>query len=346
MPPSKKKPVRLAITMGEPAGVGPEVALKAAVTFLKKRERIYFVIVGSFEHLRRLRDELGLYVELKKVIPGSLVDWEYPGIQVIALDGLFKQDVSPGSPSKENVPGVIGCIEKAVRMAKVSQVDGIVTAPIDKHVLIEGGFAFKGHTEFLGHLCGGGHPVMMMLNRKLRVALVTTHIPISNVNQALSQDLIIKTIEMVNRDMSLLGISHPRIGICGLNPHASEQGKLGHEEHEMIIPAVKKAIDSGIRIEGPLPADTIFYKALNDRYDVVIAQYHDQGLIPVKTVDFFGSVNITLGLPIIRTSVDHGTAYDIAHLKNANPLSMREAIRWAALMARNRIELDKNHRLN
>jgi 4-hydroxythreonine-4-phosphate dehydrogenase len=247
------------------------------------------------------------------------------------------KDIAYGQPSPATCQAVTLYIEQAVRMAVDQQVDAVCTCPIHKANLQEHGFPFPGHTEFLQGLTQAKQAVMMLTGPRLRVSLLTIHHAIADVPGILTEESIYHTIaitgEALLRDF---GLGSPRLGVAGLNPHAGEQGRFGREELDLIQPVVWRFRDGPFQVEGPFPADTLFHRAYEGEFDAVVAMYHDQGLIPIKLVHFHEAVNVTLGLPIIRTSVDHGTAYDIAGTGKAHPGSLEAALRLAALIARNR----------
>lgn len=229
-----------------------------------------------------------------------------------------------------------GYIAEAVKAATQKKIDAMVTAPINKQSLQEGGFDYPGHTEMLADLTGTRDFVMMLAGEKLRVVLVTIHCGLAQVPLLLNPEIISRTILITHRSLQKhFGLAQPRIGVAGLNPHAGEAGLFGREEQEVIRPAVQAARDQGVDASGPHPPDTLFYQAVKGRFDVVVCMYHDQGLIPLKLLHFDDGVNVTLGLPIIRTSVDHGTAYDIAGKGLACPASLLSAVRVAVQMAKN-----------
>jgi len=291
----------VAVTMGDPAGIGPEVIVKAlADPAIARLAR--WIIVGDGAVLAAAERLTGL------ALP----------------------------PARIHTPGARGRIEvasirEAVRLCLTSEVAAMVTAPVNKEAITRSGERFTGHTEFIAELCGVPEPRMMLACDRLRVVHVTTHIPLREACQ-LDAARILRTIELGQEAMLRLGFPQPRIAVCGLNPHAGEHGLFGDEEERVIAPAIAQAQAQGIGCEGPLPPDTVFLKALRGAYDLVVALYHDQGHIPLKLVDFEHAVNVTLGLPIIRTSVDHGTAYDIAGKNLADPGSMKAALRLAAAM--------------
>jgi 4-hydroxythreonine-4-phosphate dehydrogenase len=294
--------VKLVITTGEPAGVGPEVSIAAAKQFLQEQPNACITLLGDQSLL-------------KEAIQGSTSG----RLQVESIP-LIASSV-PGKLSAQNGPYVIQLLDRAIDGCMARQFDAMVTAPIQKSVINQAGLAFTGHTEYLAQRCNVERVVMMLSatldkgflglpsSRDLRVALVTTHLPLQKVSATLSQDLILEIIQIVQRDLQLkMGIAHPVIRVSGLNPHAGESGYLGREEIDMISPAIESSKKMGIDVSGPYPGDTMFEPKALEEVDAFIAMYHDQGLAPFKFVTFGGGVNITLGLPIIRTSVDHGTA--------------------------------------
>ncbi len=310
------KPVVL--TSGDPSGIGPEIAARAWAM----GER--FVWLGDPRHLP----------------PGTqwraVAEGDPPGDGALpVLPHAFAAPAPPGQPDPANAAGTIAVIERAVRLVQSGQAAAVCTAPIHKKALKDGaGFAFPGHTEFLAHLAGVDRVVMMLACPVLRVVPATIHIPLSQVAQALTPDLLEHTIRITHaglvRDCAL---PRPRIAVAGLNPHAGEGGAMGHEELAWIAPLVARLAAEGLAIRGPLSADTLFHPAARATYDVAICTYHDQALIPIKTLDFAGGVNVTLGLPFVRTSPDHGTAYDIAGQGRADPSSLIAALRMAREMA-------------
>jgi 4-hydroxythreonine-4-phosphate dehydrogenase len=328
----------LALTLGDPAGVGPEIAVKAWNEL--RRGGPPFLVVGDFQALASA--SAGGASILKKVIaPGEAVSAFAHALPV--LDLPLRAPVVAGQPSATAAPAIIKWIETAVGLALSGAVAGVVTAPIAKAPLYDAGFKFPGHTEFLGELTasetyeGARGPVMMLIAGDLRVALVTVHEPLAKVPGLLSVETIVNaglvTAQALRRDF---GIAEPRLAVAALNPHAGEGGALGREEGEIIAPAVRALEDLGVDVTGPHPADTLFPETMRNRYDAVICLYHDQALIPVKMLDFWGGVNVTLGLPIVRTSPDHGTAFDIAGRGLARPDSLIAAIRLADQLAQAR----------
>ena len=284
---------RVAITIGDPAGIGPEIAAKAAAD-----PRVLAVC--------------------RPVLYGR----------------IYTPGVTAGTVSAEAGRTAHGAIVAAVEDAIAGDVDAIATAPVNKAAFALAGLPWRGHTELLAHLTGAPSVAMMFHADALRVVLATIHEPLSSVPRLLTRELLAGVIRLASTELPRFGFSQPRLAVCGLNPHAGEGGVLGDEEQRVIEPAIAACAGEGIRVAGPFPADTLFVRASRGEFDAVIACYHDQGLIPVKLLAFGKAVNVTLGLPIIRTSVDHGTAFDIAGRNAADPGSMIEAVTLAARLAR------------
>jgi len=328
----------LAVTAGEPAGIGPEIILKSWLE--RQQENLPpFAVVGDPGYLERLAGDLRLEVPVAACDPFQAVGLFSSALPVISLPGQFQ--AKPGKPATPDAKLVAGAIEEAVRLAFAGAVSGIVTAPINKKALYDSGFEFPGHTEFLAALAGRHtgkpvRPVMMLAGPELKTVPVTIHIALSEVMAALTPDLIQETATITAHDLQQrFGIASPRLALSGLNPHAGEEGAMGREEIEIIAPVIAELRRAGIDATGPWPADTLFHARARKGYDAVLCMYHDQALIPAKTLAFDDAVNVTLGLPFIRTSPDHGTAYDIAGKGIANPSSMIAAIRMAGEMAAN-----------
>ena len=317
-----QKPV--VITCGDPSGIGPEIAVKAWRTL---RNSIPIVWIGDKRHLPTNTP----IVEVTSVTEavGSCIS------AMPVLHHAFPKASTLGKPDTENAQSVIDVIKIGVNLVKNGSASALCTSPINKKVLIDGAqFAFPGHTEYLQHLTKAPTAVMMLVSQSLRVVPVTTHISIKDVPNALTPKLLRETIEItINGLRNKFQITSPRLVVAGLNPHAGEEGALGNEEIKWINPLVKELSRNGSNITGPWPADTLFHPAARLKYDAAICMYHDQALIPIKTLDFDKGVNLTLGLPIIRTSPDHGTAFDIAGRNIANPSSIIEAIKLAAKLA-------------
>jgi 4-hydroxythreonine-4-phosphate dehydrogenase len=321
----------LALTLGDPAGVGPEITAKAWRAL--KDEGPAFVVIGD-------RDLLAAE-GLPTVEAGSLADAAQAfGEALPVLHQPVSAPVQAGVPSPAHAPAIIGWIETAVALALQGEAAGVVTAPIAKAPLYQAGFKFPGHTEFLAELTAGAPfegergPVMMLASGDLRTVLVTIHEPYARAPGLLSVERIVHvarvTAEALRRDF---GVARPRLAVAGLNPHAGESGQIGREEIEVIAPAVAALNALGIDAVGPRPADTLFHPEARHGYDAAVCMYHDQALIPVKMLDFWGGVNITLGLPIVRVSPDHGTGYDVAGQGIARPDSLIAAVRAASAIA-------------
>ncbi|WP_185804661.1 4-hydroxythreonine-4-phosphate dehydrogenase PdxA [Pontivivens nitratireducens] len=314
----------LALTLGDPAGIGPEIAAAAHA-----RGGAPFVAIGSATVLRNFAD----VAVVETVAQAREVTGPIP-----VLDIPTSVEVIFGTPDPRNAAGVIRSIELGAELARNGQVSALVTAPISKKVLKDGGgFAHPGHTEFLAHLSGTARPVMMLAGPDLRVVPVTIHIPLADVPAALTPALLEQTIRVTHAGLIRdFAIPSPRIAIAGLNPHAGEGGVMGRQEIEVIMPVLNHLRAEGLTLTDPLPADTMFHAAARAHYDVAICMYHDQALIPLKTLSFDDGVNVTLGLPFVRTSPDHGTAFDIAGKGVARPDSLLAAIAMATDMVERR----------
>ena len=313
--------------MGDPAGIGPEIIVKALRTSNVKKICIP-IVIGDKNVFRRA-------CALCKVTPRlhvieSLDNLKPSGKQIYLFDMQTGSIFSRHRPSRRGGASAAACIEKAVELALQRSVDSIVTAPISKESLRMAGVPWPGHTEMLADLTGTKEFAMMFVGGPLKVMLVTIHTALKNVPGMISQQSVLKTIRLAQKAARMLGIKTPRIAVAGLNPHAGESGMFGHEEQRIISPAIRRAMKNGIPVTGPHPPDTVFHRAFRNDIDIIICMYHDQGLIPLKMIAFDKGVNITVGLPFVRTSPDHGTAYDIAWKGVANPSSMIEAITLAA----------------
>ncbi len=309
----------IAVTVGDPAGIGPEVVLKALADPEVAR-RANWIIVGDGSVLDVYQIQPGPGTPLPR--NARLLDLKWLDAWHLALGRV---DAACGRAALEY-------IRAATRLCLEGQADAMVTAPVNKEAITLAGEPFTGHTEFIARLCGISGPCMLLVNDRLRVVHVSTHVPLRRACD-LDTARILRTIELGHAAMLRMGIERPHIAVCGLNPHAGEGGLFGNDERAVIAPAVKAARDKGIACQGPLPGDTVFLKAARREYDLVVAMYHDQGHIPMKLLDFEHTVNVTLGLPIIRTSVDHGTAFDIVRKNQADPSSMKAAMQLAATMA-------------
>jgi len=322
----------LLLTQGDPSGIGPELTLRAWL----ERDRAGlppFAVLADPAHLAQVAGALGWSVPIVAVQASQTASTFPKALPVIPLTARVA--ALPGQPDKTFAPSVIESIETAVRLVRQGEASAMVTNPIAKHVLYEAGFSHPGHTEFLAALAGQDgnayHPVMMLWSEELAVVPVTVHIALSAVPAALTTDLIVRTGRIVARELKeRFGLSAPRLALAGLNPHAGENGAMGTEDQTIIAPAVAALQADGIAASGPLPADTLFHARARKGYDAALAMYHDQALIPIKTIAFDEAVNVTLGLPFVRTSPDHGTAFDIAGKGIARPDSLMAAIRLAA----------------
>jgi 4-hydroxythreonine-4-phosphate dehydrogenase len=328
----------LALTLGDPAGIGPDITLLAFQARLAERIPP-FVLLGDPEVLAARAHILGLAVAIEAIgepaVATRLFAKALP-VLPIAVAG----DVVLGRPDPAAAPAIQQSIERALALVREGAASAIVTNPISKAVLYRAGFPFPGHTEFLARLAGreASDAVMMLVAADLKVVPVTIHIPLKEVINALTQSLIIKTLATTARDLTrYFGVARPRIAVTGLNPHAGEDGGMGREEIDIIIPAIAAARAQGLDVTGPYPADTLFHAEARATYDAAVAMYHDQALIPFKTLAFDTGVNTTLGLPFVRTSPDHGTAFALAGTGKASPRSLIEALRLAdAMQARAR----------
>ena len=322
----------VALTMGDPASISAEITALAWMSRDKHQISPFFVLSHS-----SLYD--GLSVPTKIITaPEEAIECFSHAMPVLELPKRIAIEI--GKPDPATAAMTIRSIAEAVKYVRTGQASSVVTNPINKHVLYEAGFKFPGHTEYLAELASDGgkvdiHPVMMLTCSRLRTVPLTIHIPIEDVPQYISSELISKTARIISDDLKkYFGMESPRISVAGLNPHAGESGAMGRAEIEIIEPAIDALQQEGMNISGPFPADTLFHEAARENYDIVLAMYHDQALIPVKTLGFDEGVNVTLGLPLVRTSPDHGTAYDIAGKGLANPQSLIEALKLAQKMSR------------
>jgi len=319
---------RVAVTMGDPAGIGPEIVAAAHA-----REELFSccrpVVYGDPAILRRAIGAVGASLDVageEDAGPGR--------IAVRVLSRLDPATVPFGCPSRAGSVAMAEYIRSATLDVLAGKAGAVVTCPVAKEGLRDAGIPFPGHTEFLAHLCGGSDVVMMLAGDRLRVALATIHVSLRGALELLSAALIEKTVRITDAFFrKRMGMSAPRIAVAAVNPHAGEGGLFGDEEARLVAPAIATCRTAGIDVSGPYPPDTIFFRAYRGAFDVVVAMTHDQGLIPLKLVHFEDGVNVTMGLPIVRTSVDHGTAYDIAGKGTANPASLLAAVRMAAGMA-------------
>lgn len=330
----------IGISMGDPGGIGPEIIVKS-LSLEKVRRAISPLVIGDTRLLNMAAERSGIALSFYSVTRDQINSKLYsdngdkiPVYQPFEGDGSIEYVL--GKISARNGEAAYKCIIAGIELAMAANIDGLCTAPIAKEAMFKAGYKFPGHTELLAEKCGGVPVRMMLAGGGLRVVLQTIHIPLSEVSKNLSGDEIRRTIDMCRQWGRMnLGID-PKIAVCGLNPHAGEGGHFGNEEPLHIAPAIAESAKNGANVSGPYPADTVFFRALQKDFDIVIAMYHDQGLIPVKTLDFHGGVNITVGLPIVRISPDHGTAFEIAGKNLANESSMALALIQAADLSINR----------
>jgi 4-hydroxythreonine-4-phosphate dehydrogenase len=325
----------LALTLGEPAGIGPDIAIAA---WLQRRERDLppFYLLGDRDFMAERATTLGLDIKLADATPASAAETFADALPVVSIEQTVT--APPRRPDASSAPAAIASIRRAVADVEAGHASAVVTNPIAKSVLYRAGFTHPGHTEFLAELAARDGkvplPVMLLWSPELAVVPVTIHVSLRDAIDQLSGPLITATARIVVNDMKArFGIKRPRLAIAGLNPHAGEDGSMGDEELAFIQHAVTVLQNEGIDARGPLPADTMFHPAARATYDCAICMYHDQALIPIKTIAFDDGVNVTLGLPFIRTSPDHGTAFDIAGTGRANPSSLIAALKLAARMA-------------
>ncbi|MCF6159325.1 MAG: 4-hydroxythreonine-4-phosphate dehydrogenase PdxA [wastewater metagenome] len=322
----------IGITMGDPCGIGPEIIVKSLKSPSIKNSA-HYVIIGNEGVLERTAKALKIPIQYQTVSRISEIRDSGQRFSVLST-GDFKPDLMQlKRPTAEGGELSVQWVLRGINLAKNGYIDALVTGPICKEAIHLGGYGYPGHTEMLRIFSGVKQVVMFMVGGKLRVAFVTTHIALKDVPNLITGKDILGTITICNDNLKkYFNLEKPRIAVCGLNPHAGEEGIFGDEERKVIIPAIEKARKKGIQCDGPVSADTVFYKVLKGAYDTVVAIYHDQGAIPLKLHAFETGVNITLGIPFVRTSPDHGTAYDIAGKGIANPHSMMEAIKMAIKM--------------
>lgn len=318
--------------MGDPAGIGPDITLRAWHS-REKQPLPEMVVLGDLDVLAARANALALDVAFVEVSP-TLENLSGAGDALPVLSIPVSKAVDAGRPDPENATATIKMIEKGVDLIREGRVRALVTNPINKLVMYEAGFEHPGHTEFLGELASpwgkSCQPVMMLVADVLKVVPVTVHIPLEKVREALTTERIVTTARIVASDLRLrFGIEKPKLAFAGVNPHAGEGGSIGQEELTVIEPAIEQLCREGLAVSGPFPADSMFHAAARSNYDAAIAMYHDQALIPIKTLAFERAVNMTLGLPFVRTSPDHGTAYDIAGTGRADPTSLVHALQLA-----------------
>jgi 4-hydroxythreonine-4-phosphate dehydrogenase len=326
----------LALTIGEPAGIGPDLTL----SIWRRRAELSlppFYVLGDASFLRRRAEKLVLDVAVAEIQPAQAAATFAAALPVVSLGRPITAE--PGRPDASSAPAAIEAIRRAVADVLGGVAAAVVTNPIAKNVLYQSGFQEPGHTEYLAKLVEEKtgtvlHPVMLLWSPELAVVPVTIHLPLKDVPGKLTTDLLVRTGRIVAHDFRLrFGIARPRLALAGLNPHAGEEGAMGTEDAEIVRPAVQQLQGEGIDARGPLPADTMFHPAARAQYDVALCTYHDQALIPIKTLAFDSAVNVTLGLPFVRTSPDHGTAFDIAGTGRADPSSLIAALKLAARLS-------------
>jgi len=320
----------IGITAGDPAGIGPEIILSALSDSV-----IYQLckplVVGDIGVFTAAKKCTRSTLNLKSVSTPSEGSYRPGSIDILSVSGLASDEISWGNPTVQTGRAMVEYVIAATDMAIKKEIAAVVTCPINKKTMNMAGFYYKGHTDLIAERTGARDFVMMLAGDRLRVSLVTIHIPLSGVSNSISTENILKTIRITGKGLyKKFGIDSPVIAVAGLNPHAGESGIFGDEEERIIRPALEISAKEGYNVSGPYPPDTIFYNALKGNYDAVVCMYHDQGLIPFKIIHFTDGVNTTLGIPIIRTSVDHGTAYDIAGKGKADPGSLIAAIKMAA----------------
>lgn len=327
------KPI-VGVTMGDPAGIGPEICAKALTT-PEVQMVANCLVIGDRRAMRQgLKVAKIPNIEINPINKVSEAKFSQGTIDVLDLGNVEISRLKIGQVSKPAGKAAFEYIEKAIRLAMDGKIDAITTAPINKEAIRKAGYKFQGHTEILATRTRTKNYAMMFISDTLWIMLVTTHLPLKEVSKHLDKRKIVQTIKLAHETLLKLREKKPRIGVAGLNPHAGEAGLFGDEEIKIIKPAVDEARKMGMDVKGPIPPDAIFYLANIGMFDIVVAMYHDQGLIPLKLLSFNRSVNVTVGLPIIRTSVDHGTGFDIAGKGWANPKSLIEAIKVAAHFAR------------
>jgi 4-hydroxythreonine-4-phosphate dehydrogenase len=322
--------------MGDPAGIGPEIIVKALAD-----PSVYAccrpVVLGDQEALSSTIIRACQDVTLNVIVKPSDIKARLRVIDLLAVSELERGNVIPGEPTTEGGGAMVEYVVRAVDMALKRDLNAMVTCPISKALMHRAGHFYDGHTELISHLTDSSDYVMMLAGKRLRVSLATIHCALKDVTSMLSEEMLYKTIVITARALvEDFGLESPCLAVAALNPHGGEEGLFGREDEEILRPSVERARGAGYHVAGPFPSDTLFYKAASGKFDAVVAMYHDQGLIPLKLLHFSDAVNVTLGLPIVRASVDHGTAYDIAGTGVADPSSLKAAIKMAAMMANNR----------
>ncbi len=329
----------IGITMGDPVGIGPEL-IHLALSDPGIYKQCNPLIIGDKNILTQVKELTSSRLEINSIKHPDHGIYQWGTLDVINLSNLSPEKISWGNPTPETGKAMVDYIKYAIDLAKKGDTSAVTTCPINKVAMKMGGCNFSGHTELLAHRTNTDNYAMMLTGKTLSVILVTIHISLKEIFKKITPPEILRIIEMTHQSLkNNFGIKQPRIAIAGLNPHAGEDGLFGNEETEIIMPAIKFAREKNINASGPFPPDTVFVNARKGEFDAVVCMYHDQGLIPFKLVHFSDGVNTTLGLPIIRTSVDHGTAYNLAGTGKADPNSLKEAIKMAALQA---VHVNKN----
>ncbi len=322
----------IAITMGDPAGVGPEIIMKS-LAHADLYDRCRPLVIGDAGRLRQAGKIVGVNLAINAVAKPAEGTYKPGTVDVVDI-AVVPPDLAFGKLARDGGEAAYRFIERAASLAMAGEADAICTAPLNKEALHMAGHIFPGHTEMLAYLTGTKEVSMLLVAPKLRVIHVTTHVGLIDAIAVINPGLVERTIGRAQETLVKAGIQHPRIGVCAINPHAGEHGLFGHgEEEEKIAPAIRKCLERGWNVEGPLPADTLFFRASRGDFDCVVAMYHDQGHGPIKVLGIEAGVNITVGLPVVRTSVDHGTAFDIAGTGKADERSMLEALRQAIDLA-------------
>jgi 4-hydroxythreonine-4-phosphate dehydrogenase len=329
----RKNKTTIGITMGDPSGIGPEIILKSFEKSVIRNNRI--VVIGDYKIMLAVYDILKIKsFKLHRILNMHECLFNYDLLNILDLQLAGMDDFRPGTVQAISGNTAFEAIRKAVDLAKNKEIDTIVTAPLNKEALYLAGHKYPGHTEILASLTDTKEYAMLLYDKKLVVIHVSTHISLLEAITGLRRERIEKVIELADGIMKKLGIDEPRIAVAGLNPHSGENGLFGNEEKNEIIPAIITMKEKGINVEGPCPPDTVFLQAVERKYDIVVAMYHDQGHIPLKLLGFNSGVNVTVGLPFVRTSVDHGTAFEIAWQGKANENSMVEAIKLSIKLSK------------
>jgi 4-hydroxythreonine-4-phosphate dehydrogenase len=317
--------------MGDPSGIGPEIIVKLAAD--PRRPETDVVVVGDVGVLRRTAERLGVSLRIVSVTEAAEATTAPPSsLSVLQPGADLPEDLPIGGVDARSGAAAYACVQKAIDLALAGEVRAIVTAPLNKEAMASAGVTYPGHTEILADRCGVRDFAMMLANDDLRVLLVSIHLSLTDAIAAVTPDSELRAIRLAHEAGRAFGVDRPRVAVAGLNPHAGENGMFGREDMEIIAPAIERARLEGIEASGPWPGDTVFMRARKGEFDVVVAQYHDQGLIPVKYLGVDNGVNITVGLPFVRTSVDHGTAFDIAGQGIADPASLVYALKQAIAM--------------